>query len=170
MEPHGTFLRDVTLIVWYLLLLGFHPEDYLVSEVTGWKWNSSQRWCHWVPWKGARDSSGDFSGPVYYQGQEDLMMTPSKSWSQLSSSPWGAGDGFSQGLSMYPRKSPPYFLRLLCSSFSCHLESLRPGNKHCTVRITQGCTLLTALQDPHQQEKRFACHLPFKMTEVRTRF
>lgn len=32
--------------------------------------------------------------------------------------------------------------------------------------IIQGCILLTALQDPHQQEKTYVCHLSFKMTEM----
>lgn len=32
--------------------------------------------------------------------------------------------------------------------------------------IIQGGILLTALQDPHQQEKTYFCHLSFKMTEM----
>lgn len=36
-----------------------------------------------------------------------------------------------------------------------------------TVIIIQGCILLTTLQDPHQQEKKYFCHyLSFKMTEM----
>ena len=48
----------------------------------------------WVPWKGAQDSSGDFSGLVYYQGQDDLKMTLPKVEANLALLPEVLGMAF----------------------------------------------------------------------------
>lgn len=45
------------------------------------------------PWKGAPDSTGDSPAPVYYQGQDDVKLTPPKLEVNLALLPKGTKEG-----------------------------------------------------------------------------
>lgn len=128
----------------------------------------------WALLKDARGGSGDFPDSVNYQGQYDLTLTPSKVKAQydlLSKS----RQRMSLVMEMVFHRTSGCALERGCCLLSFHYDTHHflviwghwgLVTNPMIATIIQGCILLIALQDPHQQEKPYFCHLSFKMTEM----
>lgn len=122
-----------------------------------------------VPWEDAWGSSGESPGAVYYLGQYDFQLTPSKVESSL---PKGRQRRSLVLVMAFHRASvctlgrDHYLVFFVCNTHHFLVIWGHPV----TIAVIQGCILLTALQDPHRQEKTYFCHVPFKMTEMTNSF
>lgn len=124
--------------------------------------------------KDAGGGSDEFPDPVNYQGQDVLKWTPSTVEAQ-----YGLLSKVRQRMSLVLEVA---FHRTSACAWErgCCLVSFDSDTHHFPVigghrglvtnpmiaTIIQGCILLTAWQDPYQQEKTYFCHLSFKMTEM----
>lgn len=128
----------------------------------------------WVLLKNAWGGSDDFHDSVNSQGQDDLKLSSSKVEAQY--------DLLSKGRQRMSLVLERAFHRTsgCVLERGCCVVSLLCDTYHLLViwghwglvtnpmitTITQGCILLTALQDPHQQDQTHFCHLSLKMTEM----